>query len=73
LAAAVLGDAFHTTAQFTAPHWQFRSDADPALAADHRLNLLDRSQAGRTIIAGGHFADYVFGSLDADGRWKEEH
>jgi hypothetical protein len=69
----LLGDAFHTTAQLTAPHWQFRSDADPALAAGHRLNLLDRSRAGRTIIAGGHFADHVFGSLDADGRWTEEH
>lgn len=69
----VLGDAFHTTAQLTAPHWQFRSDADPALAAGHRLNLLDRSRAGRTIIAGGHFAGHVFGSLDADGRWTEEH
>jgi glyoxylase-like metal-dependent hydrolase (beta-lactamase superfamily II) len=69
----LLGDAFHTTAQLAAPHWQFRSDADPALAASHRLNLLDRSRAGRTIIAGGHFAGHVFGSLDADGRWTEEH
>ena len=69
----LLGDAFHTTAQLTSPHWQFRSDADPALAAGHRLSLLDRSRAGRTIIAGGHFADHVFGSLDADGRWTEEH
>jgi glyoxylase-like metal-dependent hydrolase (beta-lactamase superfamily II) len=56
----LLVDAFHTTAQLTAPHWQFRSDADPALAADHRLNLLDRSRAGRTIIAGGHFAGAMY-------------
>jgi hypothetical protein len=59
--------------QLSAPHWQFSSAADPALAADHRLDLLDRSRAGRTIIAGGHFAGHVFGRLDADGRWTEEH
>ena len=48
-------------------HWQSNTEAD------HRLNLLDRSRAGRTIIAGGHFAGHVFGSLDAEGRWTEEH
>jgi glyoxylase-like metal-dependent hydrolase (beta-lactamase superfamily II) len=68
----LLGDAFHTTAQLTAPHWQFRSDADPALAAIHRLNLLGHGRAGRTITAGGHFSGHVFGSLDADGRWTDK-
>ncbi|WP_410677185.1 MBL fold metallo-hydrolase [Amycolatopsis sp. cmx-4-68] len=32
----ILGDAMHTTAQLTEPHWHFRSDADPALATTHR-------------------------------------
>lgn len=63
----ILGDAMHTTAQLTEPHWHFRSDHDPELAAVHRLGLLDRGRDGRTIIAGGHFSDQVFGSLDADG------
>jgi glyoxylase-like metal-dependent hydrolase (beta-lactamase superfamily II) len=68
----LLGDALHTTAQLTAPQWKFRSDADPVLAAIHRLNLLDRGRADRTIIAGGHFSGHVFGSLDSDGRWTNE-
>jgi glyoxylase-like metal-dependent hydrolase (beta-lactamase superfamily II) len=68
----LVGDAFHTTAQLTAPHWQFRSDADPALAAHHRLTLLDHGRDGRTIIAGGHFSGQVFCRLDTDGRWTDE-
>jgi len=65
----ILGDALHTTAQVTEPHWHFRSDVDPGLAVIHRLDLLGHGRDGRTIIAGGHFSDHVFGSLDADGRW----
>jgi hypothetical protein len=65
----ILGDALHTTAQATEPHWQFRSDVDPGLAVIHRLGLLGHGRDGRTILAGGHFSDHVFGNLDADGRW----
>lgn len=68
----ILGDALHTTAQLTEPHWHFRSDIDPALAAIHRAGLLDHGRDDRTIIAGGHFSDHVFGSLDPDGKWKDE-
>ncbi|MFI5586305.1 lytic transglycosylase domain-containing protein [Amycolatopsis sp. NPDC051758] len=34
-----------------------------------RLGLLGHGRDGRTIIAGGHFSDHVFGNLDADGTW----
>jgi len=68
----ILGDALHPTAQITEPHWHFRSDTDPALAAIHRLDLLAHGRDGRTIIAGGHFSDHVFGRLDTDGRWTAE-
>jgi glyoxylase-like metal-dependent hydrolase (beta-lactamase superfamily II) len=68
----IVGDALHTAAQLTEPGWGFRANADPALAAVHRADLLDRGRDGRTIIAGGHFCDHAFGRLDTDNRWTDE-
>lgn len=62
----VLGDLLHTRAQFIEPGWRFRSDVDPELAIQQRIDVLGRYRDGRTILAGGHFTGSVFGEDPAD-------
>ena len=57
----ILGDLLHTRAQFTEPHWRFRSDVDPDRARHQRADVLAHYRDGRTILAGGHFHGTPFG------------
>ena len=43
--ALVLGDVFHESAQDSEPEWVFSFDADPDLAVQSRIQMLDRAEA----------------------------
>ena len=62
-----MGDVFHGPAQVSEPEWVFGFDADPALAIQTRIRMLDRAEAeGATMAIGPHTG---FGRVSrAEGR-----
>jgi glyoxylase-like metal-dependent hydrolase (beta-lactamase superfamily II) len=72
----VLGDVMHCQVQVTESRWSFVWDFDAEQALRTREQLLKELEDPHTILAGGHFADHVFGRvlppaarrLWADGR-----
>jgi glyoxylase-like metal-dependent hydrolase (beta-lactamase superfamily II) len=72
----VLGDVMHCQVQVTESRWSFVWDFDADQALRTRERLLRELQNPDTVLAGGHFADHVFGRvlppdtrrLWADGR-----
>jgi len=59
----VLGDVMHSQVQVSENAWSFLFDADAALAAETREQLLKDAETSAAVIAGGHFADHVFGTV----------
>ena len=62
----VSGDLTNHPAQLHEPRWAAGSDADPAMAADTRVRVLDRVERERMAYATGHFAE-PFGRVERDG------
>ncbi|MFF5979436.1 MBL fold metallo-hydrolase [Streptomyces olindensis] len=63
------GDAFHTPAQISNPHWYANNDYDPEAGAEERRRLIQELTEPGTVGFGGHFADVVFGRVEVrDGR-----
>ncbi|WP_433891063.1 MBL fold metallo-hydrolase [Streptomyces sp. CA-111067] len=59
----VLGDVMHCRVQVAESGWTFRFDVDPVQGSATRERLLKELEDGRTVLAGGHFADHVFGRV----------
>jgi glyoxylase-like metal-dependent hydrolase (beta-lactamase superfamily II) len=59
----VLGDAIHCPAEMTAPEMDFVFDVDYELARRTKAMLVRELEQPGTHLAGGHFADAVFGRL----------
>lgn len=59
----VLGDVMHCQVQVAESGWSFRFDVDPEQGVDTRERLLKEAEDERTVLAGGHFADHVFGRV----------
>ena len=70
----VLGDVMHCQVQVTESDWSFVFDADADQAIRTREQLLKESEDADTLLAGGHFADGVFGRVlppVAARRWAD--
>ncbi|MBR8640517.1 MBL fold metallo-hydrolase [Streptomyces tuirus] len=61
------GDAFHTPAQISKPHWCAANDHDPEAGAQERRRLIQELTQPDTVGFGGHFADVVFGRVEMRG------
>ncbi|TDU88016.1 glyoxylase-like metal-dependent hydrolase (beta-lactamase superfamily II) [Kribbella voronezhensis] len=61
----ILGDVMHTQAQVSEPTWNFRFDVDPDRSLRTRQEFLTRFAGSPDLIAGGHFANSVFGHIEA--------
>ncbi|AKU15412.1 MBL fold metallo-hydrolase [Luteipulveratus mongoliensis] len=61
----VLGDVMHSQVQVAEHGWSFVFDHDPVLAGKTRERVLGEAQETGVRIAGGHFADHVFGTVRA--------
>jgi glyoxylase-like metal-dependent hydrolase (beta-lactamase superfamily II) len=61
--AFVMGDAFHSIAQFEHPEWTDIFDSDAELAKVTRRRLIAELAKPATYATGAHFADIIFGSL----------
>jgi glyoxylase-like metal-dependent hydrolase (beta-lactamase superfamily II) len=59
----ILGDVMHSQVQVIESHWSFLFDENPEQAIATRAQLLKQSEEPGTTIAGGHFADHVFGRV----------
>ncbi|MEU5951225.1 MBL fold metallo-hydrolase [Streptomyces sp. NPDC047525] len=60
------GDALHSPVQIGHPEWSAAPDHDPGKAADFRRRLVEELQEPGTIGFGIHFADVVFGRVQAE-------
>jgi glyoxylase-like metal-dependent hydrolase (beta-lactamase superfamily II) len=60
------GDLTNHPAQLHEPRWAAGSDADPAMAADTRIRVLDRVEREGMAYATGHFAE-PFGHVRLEG------
>lgn len=73
--ALITGDALHSTAQCHRPDWHFTFDADPEMAVQSRVALLeDSSETGRRVL-GSHFTLPSIGRVRAAGdafRWEPD-
>ena len=56
--APVMGDVFHGPAQVSEPEWVFSFDADPALAIQTRIRMLDRAEAEGATMAICHHTGF---------------
>lgn len=61
------GDAMHSPAQVARPDWRVSLDASPATAVATRQRLLAELSRPGTVGFGVHFADVVFGRVEATG------
>lgn len=59
----ILGDVMHCQVQVTESHWSFVFDVDGEQATRTRGQLLKELEDPDTLLAGGHFADHVFGRV----------
>ncbi|MGA4792098.1 MBL fold metallo-hydrolase [Nocardia sp. AB354] len=59
----ILGDVMHCQVQVVETNWSFAFDVDPAAGITTREHLLKDLEDDNTILAGGHFADNVFGRV----------
>jgi glyoxylase-like metal-dependent hydrolase (beta-lactamase superfamily II) len=59
----ILGDVMHCQVQVTESHWSFVFDVDDEQAVHTREQLLKELEDPDTLLAGGHFADHVFGRV----------
>lgn len=59
----VLGDVMHCQVQVVESGWSFVFDADADQAIRTREQLLKELEDPDTLLAGGHFADHVFGRV----------
>lgn len=62
----VLGDAFHSPAQFAHPDWLSAADGDAMAVSRARERLLDELMRPNTFGFGFHFGDCPFGRLVTD-------
>jgi len=56
---ALVGDLLHHPAAFEHPHWRCGFDQDPAAAAAHRAEWIDRLRAAGTPTVGPHFPELL--------------
>jgi glyoxylase-like metal-dependent hydrolase (beta-lactamase superfamily II) len=61
------GDAFHSAIQMEHPEWWAAPDHDRGRSTSFRLALVDELAAPGTVGFGVHFADVVFGRVEAGG------
>jgi glyoxylase-like metal-dependent hydrolase (beta-lactamase superfamily II) len=59
------GDAFHSAIQVEHPEWWAAPDHDRGRSTSFRRALVDELAAPGTVGFGGHFADVVFGRVEA--------
>ena len=53
-----MGDVFHGPAQVSEPEWVFSFDADPDLAVQSRIRMLDRAEAENATMAICHHTGF---------------
>jgi glyoxylase-like metal-dependent hydrolase (beta-lactamase superfamily II) len=73
--AIILGDVVHCPVQLEEEEWACVFDVDGALARSTRDKLLAELEGSRTVVAGGHFADFTFGRImrgEAKRQWVVE-
>jgi glyoxylase-like metal-dependent hydrolase (beta-lactamase superfamily II) len=71
--AVITGDAIHSAAQCTHPHWHFRYDTDAAAAVASRRALLEMAAETRRCVLGSHFTLPSIGHVTTAGevfRWE---
>lgn len=62
--ALITGDALHSSAQCTHPHWHFKFDAAPEEAVVTRRELLEKSAEEQRLVIGSHFSLPSLGHVD---------
>lgn len=66
--AVILGDAIHCPVEISSPELDFVFDVDLEVARRTKERIIRELDDPRTLAAGGHFPDFVFGRLvQADG------
>jgi glyoxylase-like metal-dependent hydrolase (beta-lactamase superfamily II) len=61
--AIILGDVIHCPVQLDEEEWACVFDVDPALARATRDKLVAELEGSSSVVAAGHFSDFVFGRI----------